>query len=364
MSANSFGLLLRYTSWGESHGEAIGCVLDGVPAGIALTTTDIQKWVDRRRPGQSRFTSQRREKDHVRILSGVFENHTTGMPIALMIENTDARSRDYSELRESYRPGHADYTYQRKYGIRDYRGSGRASARETAMRVAAGAIARKILGSKVQIRGALTHIGTHTINPQRWSWKSVDDNPLFCPDPQCVDPWMKAVDQIRKDGSSIGAQVEIHAHGVPEGLGEPIYGRLDAAISHAMMTIPAVKGVEIGSGFNCVTMRGEKHSDPLRMKDGQPHFSSNHAGGILGGISTGQDIITRFAVKPASSILKPMQSVTTAGKEIEVSTKGRHDPCLGIRAVPVGEAMMALVLADYWLRWRASRPMAVTENHP
>ncbi len=349
MSLNTSGLLLRYTSWGESHGPAIGCVLDGVPPGIALTVDDIQKWVDRRRPGQNRYTSQRREDDRVSILSGVFQGQTTGMPIALVIENNDVRSKDYDNLKQSYRPGHADYTYQAKYGIRDYRGGGRASARETAMRVAAGAIARKILSGSV-IRAALVQVGNDPIDRNHFDWDEVDRNPFFCPDPKAAKRWAKQVDQCRKQGSSIGAKVEIQAEGMAAGLGEPVYGRLDADIAGAMMGIPAVKGVEIGSGFSCVTMKGEDHNDPIRIENRQPRFLSNHAGGILGGISNGDTIVARIAIKPASSIPTPMASITTSGEETTVSTRGRHDPCLGIRAVPVAEAVLTLVLADHWLR--------------
>jgi chorismate synthase len=356
MSFNSFGQLFRFTTWGESHGPAIGCVVDGAPPLIPLTESDIQVWLDRRKPGQSRFTTQRRESDSVRILSGTFEGVTTGTPISLMIENEDQRSKDYSELKDKFRPGHADYTYWAKYGIRDYRGGGRSSARETASRVAAGAVARKVLehvlGHPVVIRGALIQIGAQAIDRSRWSWDATEQNPFWCPDPQTVPLWESQLDAVRKAGSSTGAVIEVIASGIPAGLGAPIYGKLDADLASAMMSINAVKGVEIGAGFAAAALTGETNADELRMQGGKITFRSNHAGGILGGISSGQDIIVRFAVKPTSSILTPRQSVTTDGAEVEVSTKGRHDPCVGIRAVPVGEAMMACVLADHILRHR------------
>ncbi|HEX6980627.1 MAG TPA: chorismate synthase [Alphaproteobacteria bacterium] len=353
MAGNSFGTLFRVTTWGESHGPAIGCVVDGVPPRLPLTEADIQHWLDRRRPGQSRFTTQRREPDRVRILSGVFEGLTTGTPISLLIENEDQRSKDYSEIKDKFRPGHADYTYWTKYGIRDYRGGGRASARETAMRVAAGAIARQILGAQVQIRGALVQVGPHKIDRARWEWAAVEDNPFWCPDRQAAQMWEGYLDEVRKSGSSVGAVIEIVASGVPAGLGAPVYGKLDADIAGALMGINAVKGVEIGAGFAAAELRGEENADEMRMQDGKVAFLSNHAGGILGGISTGQDIVARFAVKPTSSILTPRRTVTTAGEDTEIVTKGRHDPCVGIRAVPVGEAMVACVLADHLLRHRA-----------
>jgi chorismate synthase len=356
MSFNSFGQLFRFTTWGESHGPAIGCVVDGAPPLIPLTESDIQVWLDRRKPGQSRFTTQRRESDSVRILSGTFEGVTTGTPISLMIENEDQRSKDYSELKDKFRPGHADYTYWAKYGIRDYRGGGRSSARETASRVAAGAVARKVLehvlGHPVVIRGALIQIGAQAIDRSRWSWDATEQNPFWCPDPQTVPLWENQLDAVRKAGSSTGAVIEVIASGIPAGLGAPIYGKLDADLASAMMSINAVKGVEIGAGFAAAALTGETNADELRMQGGKIAFRSNHAGGILGGISSGQDIIVRFAVKPTSSIRTPLQSVTTDGAEVEVSTKGRHDPCVGIRAVPVGEAMMACVLADHILRHR------------
>jgi len=350
MAANSFGRIFRFTSWGESHGPAIGVVVDGVPAQIPLQPEDIQKELDRRRPGQSRFTTQRQEADQVKILSGVFEGMTTGTPISLMIENTDQRSRDYGEIAQQFRPGHADYTYWRKYGIRDYRGGGRASARETACRVAAGAIARKILPANLNIRGALIQIGPHKIVRERWDWQEINNNPFFCPDAEMVPIWSDYLDSIRKQGSSIGALIEVRARHVPVGLGQPVYGKIDSDLANAMMSINAVKGVEIGAGFGAVTLSGEDNADEMILDDdGQPYFTSNHAGGVLGGLTSGQDIVVRFAVKPTSSILTPRQSIDEAGKQVTVRTKGRHDPCVGIRAVPVGEAMMACVLADHYL---------------
>ena len=353
MSGNGFGTIFRFTTWGESHGPAIGCVVEGVPPRIPLSQADIQPWLDKRRPGSSRFTTQRQESDKVQILSGVFEGQTTGAPVMMMIANEDARSKDYDAIKDQFRPGHADYTYWAKYGIRDYRGGGRASARETAARVAAGAIARKILGDKVNVRGALVQIGPHAIDRKRWDWKAVGENPFFCPDAQMVGRWENFLDETRKAGSSAGAIIEVQAAGVPAGWGDPIYDKLDADLAKAMMGINAVKGVEIGAGMGAATLSGEQNADEMRMKGGKVTFLSNNAGGILGGISTGQDIVLRFAVKPTSSILKPLKSVDRFGKEIEVSTKGRHDPCVGIRAVPVGEAMMAVVLADHFLRHRA-----------
>ena len=358
MSHNSFGHLFRLTTWGESHGPAIGAVVDGCPPRIALTETDIQPWLNKRRPGQSKFTTQRQEPDEVRILSGVFEGMTTGTPIGLVIENVDQRSKDYGEIATRMRPGHADLTYELKYGIRDYRGGGRSSARETAMRVAAGAIARKVLGSEVTIRGALVQIGPHAIDRARWDWAEVERNPFFCPDPIAAGQWEEYLGQVRKSGSSCGAVIEVVAEGVPPGLGAPIYGKLDADLASALMSITAVKGVEIGDGFAAAALSGEANADEMRMSDGEVVFGSNHAGGILGGISTGQPIVARFAVKPTSSILATRQSVDRAGAEVDVMTKGRHDPCVGIRAVPVGEAMLALVLADHLLRHRAQNPDA------
>ena len=358
MSHNSFGHLFRVTSWGESHGPAIGGVIDGCPPRIALTEADTQPWLDRRRPGQSRFTTQRQEPDQVRILSGVFEGQTTGTPIALHIDNVDQRSRDYGEIATRFRPGHADIAYEWKYGIRDYRGGGRSSARETAIRVAAGAIARKVLGDGVRIRGALVQLGPHKIDRANWDWAAVDANPFFCPDPVAAVQWDGYLSAIRKAGSSCGAVIELVADGVPPGLGAPIYGKLDADIAGALMSINAVKGVEIGDGFATAALTGEENADEMRMHEGRVLFGANHAGGILGGISTSQPIIARFAVKPTSSILSPRASVDRSGHDVDVVTKGRHDPCVGIRAVPVGEAMLACVLADHLLRHRAQNPDA------
>jgi chorismate synthase len=358
LSHNSFGHLFRVTTWGESHGPAIGCVVDGCPPRLPLSEADIQPWLDRRRPGQSRFTTQRQEPDQVRILSGVFEGLTTGTPIGLQIDNVDQRSKDYGEIAHRFRPGHADLTYELKYGIRDYRGGGRSSARETAMRVAAGAVARKVLGSGVRIRGALVQMGTHVIDRVRWDWAAVDENPFFCPDPLTAALWETYLTDIRKAGSSIGAVVEVVAEGVPPGLGAPVYGKLDADLAGALMGINAVKGVEIGDGFAAAALSGEDNADEMRMRDGVVAFDSNHAGGILGGISTGQPVVARFAVKPTSSILAPRRAVDRMGHDVEIRTRGRHDPCVGIRAVPVGEAMMACVLADHLLRHRAQNPDA------
>lgn len=353
MSHNSFGHLFRVTTWGESHGPAIGCVVDGCPPLLALSEEHIQPFLDRRRPGQSRFTTQRQEPDQVRILSGVFEGRTTGTPIALQIENVDQRSRDYGAIAEQFRPGHADLSYQAKYGIRDHRGGGRSSARETAMRVAAGAVARLVLGAGVRVRGALVAMGGHEVDRGRWDWDEVGRNPFFCPDPVAAEAWAGMLDGVRKAGSSVGAVIEIVADGVPAGLGAPLYGKLDADIAGALMGINAVKGVEIGDGFAAATLRGEENADEMRMRDGAVVFGSNHAGGVLGGISTGQALVARFAVKPTSSILMPRQAVDRAGADVDIVTKGRHDPCVGIRAVPVGEAMVACVLADHLLRHRA-----------
>ena len=353
MSHNTFGHLFRVTTWGESHGTAIGCVVDGVPPRITLAESDIQHWLDRRRPGRSRYVSQRREPDTVRIVSGVFEGRTTGTPINLTIENVDARSRDYDDINDVYRPGHADFTYQRKYGIRDWRGGGRASARETASRVAAGAVARKVLGDGIVVRGALVQVGPHTIDRERWNWEAVEDNPFWCPDPDAAAEWAGFLESVRKRGSSIGAVVEIVASGVPPGLGAPLYGKLDSDLAAAMMSINAVKGVEIGAGFAAAALGGEENADEMRMRGREPVFLSNNAGGVLGGISTGQDVLARFAVKPTSSISVPVRTVDSRGRNVDVATRGRHDPCVGIRAVPVGEAMMACVLADHLLRHRA-----------
>jgi chorismate synthase len=361
MSHNSFGHLFRVTTWGESHGAAIGCVVDGCPPRLALSEADIQPWLERRRPGQSKFTTQRQEPDAVRILSGVFDGMTTGTPIALQIDNVDQRSRDYGEIAERFRPGHADLTYELKYGIRDYRGGGRSSARETAMRVAAGAVARRVLGAGVLVRGALVQMGPHRIDRGRWDWGAVGENPFFCPDPVAAAAWEEYLSGVRKAGSSCGAVIEVVAEGAPPGLGAPVYAKLDADIAAALMGINAVKGVEIGDGFATAELSGEANADEMRMADGRVAFASNHAGGILGGISTGQPIVARFAVKPTSSILTPRQAVDRQGRDVEIVTKGRHDPCVGIRAVPVGEAMLACVLADHLLRHRAQNPDAPTE---
>ncbi|TFF24963.1 chorismate synthase [Jiella endophytica] len=358
MSHNTFGHLFRVTTWGESHGTAIGCVIDGTPPNIRFSLAEIQAELDRRRPGQSRYTTQRQELDQVRVLSGVMPGEaegdyvSTGTPIALQIENTDQRSKDYSDIARRYRPGHADVTYDVKYGIRDYRGGGRSSARETAMRVAAGAIAGNIVPG-LKVRGALVAIGDCWIDRSRWDWDEVSNNPFFCPDAETAKRWAELLDGVRKRGSSIGAVVEIVADGVPAGLGAPIYGKLDADIASGLMSINAVKGVEIGEGFAAAALSGEENADEMRPgPDGRPAYLSNHAGGILGGISTGQPIVARFAVKPTSSILTPRQSVDADGNAVDVMTKGRHDPCVGIRAVPVGEAMVACAIADHYLRDR------------
>ena len=357
MSHNTFGHLFRVTTWGESHGPAIGCVVDGCPSLIPLTEADIQGFMDQRKPGQSRFTTQRREPDQVKILSGVMVDEdgiqkTTGTPISLMVENTDQRSKDYSEIKDRFRPGHADMTYDAKYGIRDYRGGGRSSARETAMRVAAGAVARKVMAD-VTIRGALVQVGPHKINRDNWDWAEVGNNPFFCPDAEAAAFWTEYLDGVRKAGSSVGAVIEVIAEGVPAGLGAPIYGKLDTEIAAALMSINAVKAVEIGNGFDAAELSGEENADEIRIgNDNKPLFLTNNSGGILGGISNGDPVIARFAVKPTSSILTERKSITRQGEEVDVMTKGRHDPCVGIRAVPVGEAMMACVLADHFLRHR------------
>lgn len=358
MSGNRFGTLFQYQSFGESHGPAIGCVVDGVPPRIDLTEADIQKYLDRRKPGQSKFTTQRQEPDEVRILSGVFEGRTTGTPIGLLIENVDQRSKDYGDIAAKYRPGHADLTYDAKYGIRDYRGGGRSSARETAMRVAAGAVARKVLshalGDNVSIRGAVVQIGPYKINRENWNWDEVDQNPFWTPDASSVPVFEQFLDDKRKAGSSAGAIVEIVASGIPAGLGAPVYDKLDADLAKAMMSINATKAVEIGAGFDVAHLGGEENADEIRMgKDGKPMFLSNNAGGILGGISSGQDIVVRVAFKPTSSILTPVQTIDKDGNETNIMTKGRHDPCVGLRGTPVCEAMMACVLADHWLRHKA-----------
>ncbi len=358
MSFNTFGHMFRVTTFGESHGVAIGCVVDGCPPGIALSAADIQRDLDRRRPGQSKFVTQRREPDEVRILSGTFTDPasgaemTLGTPIALVIDNVDARSKDYDAIAETYRPGHADYTYDVKYGLRDPRGSGRASARETAARVAAGAVARKIVPS-MKVRGALVKMGEIEIDRNAWDWDEISRNPFFCPDAKAAKKMEDYLDRIRKKGSSIGAVIEVIAEDVPPGLGSPVYGKLDAELAGALMGINAVKGVEIGAGFGAALLTGEENADEMRMSnDGKPKFLSNHAGGILGGISTGAPLVARFAVKPTSSILTARKTVDRYGRETEVSTKGRHDPCVGIRAVPIGEAMVACVVVDQYLRHR------------
>ncbi len=358
MSHNTFGHLFRFTTWGESHGPALGVVVDGCPPGLDVDVAEVQRQMNRRRPGQSRFTTQRREADEVKILSGVFKDErtgglrTTGTPISMLIENTDQRSRDYAEIRDKYRPGHADFTYQQKYGLRDYRGGGRASARETAARVAAGAIARLVIPN-VEIRASLVQVGPMKIDYDRFDWSEIDRNPFFCADPQAAAEWADYLDAIRKDGNSVGAVVEVVAEGVPPGWGAPVYGKLSADLASAMMSINAVKGVEIGEGMGAAALTGADNADEMRAGPEAPHFKSNRAGGILGGISNGDPIVCRFAVKPTSSILTPRQTVTTKNEDTDIVTTGRHDPCVGIRAVPIGEAMMALVLADHFLRHRA-----------
>ena len=358
MSHNSFGHLFRVTTWGESHGPALGCVVDGCPPGLPLTEADIQHWLDRRKPGTSRFVTQRGEPDEVKILSGVFADEatpgpvTTGTPISLMIENVDARSRDYADIARAFRPGHADYAYFAKYGVRDYRGGGRSSARETAARVAAGAVARKVLGDGVRIRAALVQVGKLAIDRDRWDWAQTEANPFWSPDAEMAARWETYLDEVRKDLSSVGAVVEVHAEGVPAGWGAPIYGKLDAELAAALMSINAAKGVEIGEGFAAAGLTGQSNADEMRMGDDGPSFLSNHAGGVMGGISTGQTVVARVAFKPTSSIPTPRLSVDEAGAEIEVRTTGRHDPCVAIRAAPVVEAMTACVLADAFLRHR------------
>ena len=377
MSHNTFGHLFRVTTWGESHGPALGCVVDGCPPGIPLTEADIQVWLDKRRPGQGKFVTQRQEPDAVKVLSGVFEDErtggqvTTGTPISMIIENVDQRSRDYSEIADRFRPGHADYAYFAKYGVRDYRGGGRQSARETAARVAAGAIARKILGPGVVVRAGIAQIGPHAVDPAKWDWAEVGQNPFWCPDPAMVETWEKHLDQVRKAGSSTGAIVAVEASGVPAGWGAPVYGKLDAELAAALMSINAAKGVEIGAGFAAAALSGEANADEMVMgNDGEVQFLSNQAGGVLGGISTGQPVTARVAFKPTSSILTPRRSLNEAGEPVEVRTTGRHDPCVGLRASPIVEAMTACVLADAFLRHRAQtgggafqpRPDAVRER--
>lgn len=359
MSHNTFGHLFRVTTWGESHGPALGCIVDGCPPGLSLTREMIQTFLDHRRPGTSRFVTQRKEPDHVRILSGVFEDDrtdgpvTTGTPISLMIENVDQRSKDYSEIRDRYRPGHADYTYDQKYGVRDYRGGGRSSARETAARVAAGGIARRVLGDGIILRGGVVQIGEHKIDRTKCDWSITGDNPFWCPDAEMATKWEDYLDTVRKDGSSVGAVVEVQASGLPAGWGAPVYGKLDSELASAMMSINAAKGVGIGAGFGAASLTGEQNADEMRMDGDQVRFLSNNNGGVAGGLSTGQDVIVRIAIKPTSSILTETKSITRDGEEVDVRTKGRHDPCVGIRAVPVAEAMLACVLADAKLRHRA-----------
>jgi len=355
MSYNTFGQMFRVTTWGESHGPAIGAVVDGCPPGVALSEADLQPWLDRRRPGTSKFTTQRQEADTVRILSGTYQGRTTGTPIQLLIENTDQRSKDYGEIAASFRPGHADITYHLKYGARDPRGGGRSSARETAARVAAGGVARAVLAALVpdlKITGYMVQMGPHGIDRARFDADQIAQNPFWCPDTEAATRWALYLDQLRRDGNSVGAVVEVVASGVPPGLGAPVYGKLDADLAAAMMSINAVKAVEIGAGMAAASLTGVDNADEIRMGPDGPQFLSNHAGGILGGISTGQDVVVRFAVKPTSSILTPRRTITTTGDEVELITKGRHDPCVGIRAVPVGEAMLACVILDHVLRDR------------
>ena len=355
MSSNSIGKNFTFTTWGESHGKAIGCVIDGVPSNIKLKESDIQPFLDKRKPGQSKYTTQRKEEDKVEILSGVFEGLTTGHPISLIINNSDQRSKDYSDIKDKFRPGHADYTYWKKYGIRDYRGGGRSSARETAMRVAAGAIARKVISQKIgnesKITGALVQIGNSKINYNNWNDQHILENEFFCPDENIISEWKNLIDSARKDGSSLGAIIEVRASGIPAGLGEPIYDKLDSDIAKALMTINAVKGVEIGNGFDSVNENGKTNVDEMIIKNGKPFFLGNNNGGVLGGISSGQEIIARFVVKPTSSIISERRTIDINLKETSISTKGRHDPCVGIRAVPVGEAMLATTIADHCLRY-------------
>ncbi|MBR9862933.1 MAG: chorismate synthase [Rhodobacteraceae bacterium] len=356
MSINSFGRLFTVTTWGESHGPALGATVDGCPPGVPLTAEMLQHWLDLRKPGQNKYTTQRREPDAVEILSGVFEGQTTGTPIQLMIRNTDQRSKDYSDIMEKFRPGHADITYWQKYGIRDYRGGGRSSARETAARVAAGGVARealKMLVPELEITGCMVQMGPHKIDRESWDWDQISQNPFWTPDAQAAEDWAAYLDELRKSGNSVGAVIEVVAKGAPAGLGAPVYGKIDTDIATAMMSINAVKGVEIGAGMAAAELTGEDNADEIFMgNDGKPVYSSNHAGGVLGGISTGQDLVCRFAVKPTSSILKPRQTITKSGQPAEIITKGRHDPCVGIRAVPVGEAMMACVILDHVLLHR------------
>ncbi|MGD2001161.1 MAG: chorismate synthase [Paracoccaceae bacterium] len=355
MSMNSFGHLFRITTWGESHGPALGATVDGCPPGVAIDAAMIQHWLDKRKPGQNKFTTQRREPDEVEILSGVFDGVSTGTPIQLMIKNTDQRSKDYGDIAETFRPGHADITYWQKYGIRDYRGGGRSSARETAARVAAGGVAREAIKSlcpDAQITGYMTQIGTKTIDRNNFDWDEIEKNAFWTPDAKAAEDWATYLDELRKSHDSVGAVIEVVARGVPAGLGAPIYGKLDTDLAAAMMSINAVKGVEIGDGMAAAALTGSENADEIYMGNDGHYFGSNHAGGILGGISTGQDLIVRFAVKPTSSILTPRNSIKKSGEPIEVITKGRHDPCVGIRAVPVAEAMMACVILDHMLLHR------------
>ena len=357
MTGNSFGKIFRVTTWGESHGAALGCIVDGVPPNISIDEKYIQKFLNKRKPGQSKYTTQRKEDDIVEILSGVFNGKTTGTPICLLIRNKDTRSKDYSEIKDKFRPGHADYTYHQKYGFRDYRGGGRSSARETAARVAAGAIARKILGNKVKIRGALIQIGKSKVDKNKWNWNEIEKNDFFCPDKSAVKSWETYIRDIRKKGSSVGAIIEINITGIKAGLGEPVFDKVDALLSFGIMSIPAVKGVEIGAGFKSAELRGEENSDPISSKKNKVSFLSNNSGGTLGGITSGQDIIVRFAVKPTSSILIQKDTINTKGKNTKIKTIGRHDPCVGIRAVPIGEAMVAIVLADLELIQKKNRKL-------
>ncbi|MCA0929788.1 chorismate synthase [Ruegeria profundi] len=355
MSMNSFGHLFRVTTWGESHGPALGATVDGCPPGVEIDESMIQHWLDKRKPGQNKFTTQRREPDQVKILSGVFEGQTTGTPVQLMIENTDQRSKDYGDIMDKFRPGHADITYWQKYGIRDYRGGGRSSARETASRVAAGGLAReaiKQIAPNVQITGYMTQIGPNRIDRANFDWSQIEQNPFWTPDAQAAADWATYLDDLRKSGNSVGAVIEVVARGVPAGIGAPVYAKLDTDLAAAMMSINAVKGVEIGEGMAAAELTGEANADEIFMGQDGPQYSSNHSGGILGGISTGQDIVVRFAVKPTSSILTTRKTITKSGEETEIITKGRHDPCVGIRAVPVGEAMMACVILDHLLLHR------------
>ena len=349
MTGSSIGKIFKVTTWGESHGEALGCVIEGVPPNIPLDENFIQMDLDKRKPGQSKFTTQRKEDDKVKILSGIFNGKTTGTPISLIIYNQDQKSKDYNDIKNKFRPGHADITYQLKYGIRDYRGGGRASARETAMRVAAGAVAKKILGPKIKIRGALIQIGNKKINEKNWDWNQISKNNFFSPDKKIVQVWESYLNKVRKSGSSIGAIIQINASGIPAGLGEPVFNKIDALLGHAIMSIPAVKGVEIGKGFESAELTGEQNADEIFFKNKKISFKTNNAGGTLGGITSGQDIIVKFAVKPTSSILKEKKTINTNKQNTSIITKGRHDPCVGIRAVPIGEAMVSLVLADLLL---------------